>query len=542
MFVYCSEKATLTSELQLQYANSIVFIEDTKEIFTHGQFFGISKEYADKITTAESEIDALQSAVSALQAINAFTAISDGTNTAQASSSAKTIKFNSPSNGSIKVTVGVDGVTLAGTTVQESATNGNITVVGPSGNTEVKVHGLNSAAYQPTTAFATPASVTAVDQKADAAQEAADAAQEAADTAQSTAEAAQSAANGKVASVTGENAISVTTGTTPKVTLKINSTPGEVTLTQDSDGLKASTSKEAIGLGNVENKSVAEILTNAALTGTPTAPTPISTDDSTKIATTEFVKDAIAAGVAGVTNALVFKGTLGTDGTVEELPDTPKVGDVYIVSTAGSYGGAVCEVGDMLVCTKAKEGEEPAEWKAVQANINGAITGSVTMTADQLVVGAGGQAVKILGAGSDGQVLKISEGKPSWQDIGKVDSATNADQATKVGQSLVIQLNGGTSEGTSQFTYDGSAAKTVDITASGLGITASSLEALTQINKGTDGSYITTTVGAKSGTTQTIGVSATIQPISSANASAKGLLEANDAKTYIDSLFAWEEL
>ena len=46
------------------------------------------------------------------------------------------------------------------------------------------------------------------------------------------------------------------------------------------DGSSAQTltlNKTVVGLGNVENKSVSEIFTNATLTGTPTAPTPTST-------------------------------------------------------------------------------------------------------------------------------------------------------------------------------------------------------------------------------------------------------------------------
>lgn len=70
--------------------------------------------------------------------------------------------------------------------------------------------------------------------------------------------------------------------------------------------------------------------------------------------------------------------------------------------------------------------------------------------------------------------------------------------------------------------------------------------ALQSIIKGTDGSYVTTTVSAKgSGTSQSVGVAVKVQAINSASASAKGLLEASDAKTYIDnqisSSLTWEE-
>ena len=49
----------------------------------------------------------------------------------------------------------------------------------------------------------------------------------------------------------------------------------------------------------------------------------------------------------------------------------------------------------------------------------------------------------------------------------------NAATASKVNNSLKFQLNGGTTEGTNQFTFDGSAAKTINITPSNIGASAS---------------------------------------------------------------------
>ena len=66
--------------------------------------------------------------------------------------------------------------------------------------------------------------------------------------------------------------------------------------------------------------------------------------------------------------------------------------------------------------------------------------------------------------------------------------------------------------------------------------------ALQSITKGTDGSYVTTMVGAKSGNSQSIATKVTVQAISTASSEAKGLAEASDVKTYVDALFAWEEL
>jgi hypothetical protein len=63
----------------------------------------------------------------------------------------------------------------------------------------------------------------------------------------------------------------------------------------DADGTFASlraqgTTAGDVGLGSVTNESKSTMFTNAALTGTPTAPTADLTDDSTQIATTAFVK------------------------------------------------------------------------------------------------------------------------------------------------------------------------------------------------------------------------------------------------------------
>lgn len=55
-------------------------------------------------------------------------------------------------------------------------------------------------------------------------------------------------------------------------------------------GASVTLTKSHVGLSKVDNLSLAEILTNSALTGTPTAPTVAGSDNSNKIATTAFVK------------------------------------------------------------------------------------------------------------------------------------------------------------------------------------------------------------------------------------------------------------
>ncbi len=73
--------------------------------------------------------------------------------------------------------------------------------------------------------------------------------------------------------------------------------------------------------------------------------------------------------------------------------------------------------------------------------------------------------------------LTPSSGSAQTVTINNVAHASSADQAstaTKVANSLTIKLNGGSTEGSNQFVYNGSAAKSVNITPSGIGAAASS--------------------------------------------------------------------
>ena len=106
MFVHVAKKSTFTSGLQEQYTNSIVFIKDSQEIYTHGTFYAIPDSYKGKITS-------LESAVAVLQAAKAFSKVSDGTNVAESPSHDGTLKFNKGSN--VNITVGTDGVTISAT-------------------------------------------------------------------------------------------------------------------------------------------------------------------------------------------------------------------------------------------------------------------------------------------------------------------------------------------------------------------------------------------------------------------------------------------
>ena len=218
MFVHIAKRESFSTDLQTKYMNSIVFIKDSGEIFTHGKFYGLSIGWQNRIITAENDIKALRLAVQALREINPFTAISDGTHTAEATSTAKTIKFKA--SGKASVSVGNDGVTISasGTTLTEGTANGQTSVDGTSKSI---VKGLNTAAYHSEDYFYT------AEQGA---------------TVAAAAQTAQNTAESKVASVTAtaDSAIKVTgTAKDPTVGLKLD-VSGNVTLSQSANGLKAS--------------------------------------------------------------------------------------------------------------------------------------------------------------------------------------------------------------------------------------------------------------------------------------------------------------
>ena len=146
---------------------------------------------------------------------------------------------------------------------------------------------------------------------------------------------------------------------------------------------------------NISNKAdkteiptKASILDNAALTGTPTAPTAATGTNTTQVATTAFVQSEVSSKIAAA-DAMRFKGTLGTGGTITALPASHKVGDTYKVSSAGTYAGVICEVGDMVICTATGTSANNADWVVIQANIEGLLIGPNSSTDANVAIFSG---------------------------------------------------------------------------------------------------------------------------------------------------------
>lgn len=127
----------------------------------------------------------------------------------------------------------------------------------------------------------------------------------------------------------------------------------------------------------------------------------------TTLASSSTAIPTAAAVVAAIDNkitaadAMIYKGTLGTGGTVTKVPANGyKVGWTYKVITAGTYAGIKCEVGDMLIAINngpvSGTTVVNADWTVVQANIDGAVTGPASATAGHIAVfdGATGKVIK----------------------------------------------------------------------------------------------------------------------------------------------------
>lgn len=117
-----------------------------------------------------------------------------------------------------------------------------------------------------------------------------------------------------------------------------------------------------------------------------------------QIANKKYVDDKVAANLAA-NDAMVFKGTIGTGGTVTALPTTGySAGWTYRVITAGTYAGAVCEVGDMIICVKDyATAYANSDWSVIQTNIDGAVTHSTNFTSGQVAVADSTGSIKTSG-------------------------------------------------------------------------------------------------------------------------------------------------
>jgi hypothetical protein len=125
-----------------------------------------------------------------------------------------------------------------------------------------------------------------------------------------------------------------------------------------------------------------------------------TSNSATKVPTQQSVKAYVDANLSA-SDAMVFKGTIGTGGTLTLAAFNALVvydaGWTYRVITAGTYKGVVAEVGDLFIATvdRASAGVN-GDWTVVQTNIDGAVVGPASSTNSNVALfdGASGNLIK----------------------------------------------------------------------------------------------------------------------------------------------------
>ena len=114
-----------------------------------------------------------------------------------------------------------------------------------------------------------------------------------------------------------------------------------------------------------------------------------STVSAEIIALRAQIQKAIDAGIH-------FRGAVSSTSPLPAASYT--AGWQYVVGEAGTYAGQTCEVGDYIICVKdyASGSASNADWVVLQNNLDGAVTGPATSTADHIVVfnGTSGKTIK----------------------------------------------------------------------------------------------------------------------------------------------------
>jgi hypothetical protein len=166
--------------------------------------------------------------------------------------------------------------------------------------------------------------------------------------------------------------------------------------------------------------------------------------------------DAVKAYVDSLLNAndaMQFKGTIGTGGTVTALPTTHSAGWTYRVITAATYAGVVTEVGDLIIAVidRAGTGNANSDWTVVQTNIDGAVVGPASAisanvarfngTSGKLIQDSGISFETTLTTGSD---AKSPTSKAVATYVTGLGYTTNTGTVTGVTGTAPIASSGGT--------------------------------------------------------------------------------------------------
>ena len=144
-------------------------------------------------------------------------------------------------------------------------------------------------------------------------------------------------------------------------------------------------SETSLGKGT-DNTTTATITPNKTATFKAVTDTVVSGHTITDTTTTYTLDLSKFALSSEVSSAMVFKGTLGTNGTIASLPTASNstVGDTYKVITAGTYASTAAKVGDVFTCNSdpawvlIPSGDEPSGTVTSVATGVGLTGGTIT--------------------------------------------------------------------------------------------------------------------------------------------------------------------
>lgn len=114
-------------------------------------------------------------------------------------------------------------------------------------------------------------------------------------------------------------------------------------------GLGTAATKDVPSSGNASSTQVV-MGSDTRLTNSRPSSDVVQTYSSTS--TVPISGKGVAAALATLPSPMVFKGTLGTGGTITALPvnGTATIGDTYKVITAGTYASQAAKIGDVFIC------------------------------------------------------------------------------------------------------------------------------------------------------------------------------------------------
>lgn len=216
------------------------------------------------------------------------------------------------------------------------------------------------------------------------------------------------------------------------------------------------------GLGeNAYSSDTYAPINSPALTGTPTAPTAAAGTNTTQIATTAFVNNAVSS----LSGPMRFKGTLGTTGTITTLPTAADAnkGYAYKVIEDGTYSSIAAKNGDLFVSDGTNwilipSGDEPNGTVTSITAGSGLSGGTITSSGTISHAAPSGASADTFGGGANNSVIEsiTTDAFGHVTAVTTVTAIPSASVADRVAHTLTFGANG-------EFSYDGSADITVPV-------------------------------------------------------------------------------